>query len=200
MSDLIVIVYPTVSQATEVRERLQELQKEHLIALDDAVVAARTEDGRIKLDQLMNTTASGAMSGSFWGLFVGVLFLSPLIGAALGAASGAIAGALTDVGINDSFIRKLAANLKPGNGALFLLVRTMTADKTLKAIESFGGVVLKTSLDETKEKVLRDALERADAGETPSPTAKPAKRPSKPTAAKPRRSGAAAATRDARRS
>jgi uncharacterized membrane protein len=39
----------------------------------------------------------------------------------------------------------------------------MTADKVLKDIERFGGVVLKTSLDETKEQVLRDALQRASA-------------------------------------
>ena len=39
----------------------------------------------------------------------------------------------------------------------------MTADKVLKEIEGFGGVVLKTSLDETKEQTLRDALERASA-------------------------------------
>ncbi len=39
----------------------------------------------------------------------------------------------------------------------------MTADKVLKEIQGFGGVVLKTSLDETKEQVLRDALQRATA-------------------------------------
>jgi uncharacterized membrane protein len=39
----------------------------------------------------------------------------------------------------------------------------MTADKVLKEIQGFGGVVLKTSLDETKEQVLRDALQRASA-------------------------------------
>jgi uncharacterized membrane protein len=169
MSDLIVIVYPNVARAEEVRKRLLELQKEYLIALDDAVIATQTEDGKIKLDQLMNTTAAGAVSGSFWGLLIGVLFLNPLIGAAIGAASGALAGALTDVGINDSFIKKLAASLRPGNGALFLLVKMMTADKVLKEIESFGGVVLKTSLDETKERVLRDALQRATAEEGTAP-------------------------------
>ena len=165
MSDLIVIVYPTVCQAEEARKRLIDIQKEYLIALDNTVIATRTEDGRIKLDQLINTTATGAISGSFWGLFIGVLFLNPLIGAAGGVASGAVAGALTDVGIKNSFIKKLAASLKPGNGALFLLVKMMTADKVLKEIESFGGVVLKTSLDETKEQVLREALQRPNAGE-----------------------------------
>jgi uncharacterized membrane protein len=161
MSDLIAIVYPTEAKAEEVRQRLFELQKEYLIKVGDAVIATKTEAGKVKLNQLVNTTAAGAASGSFWGLLIGVLFLNPLIGVAVGAASGAIGGALTDVGINDAFMKDLAGNLQPGNGALFVLVQEMTADKVLKEISSYGGVVLKTSLDETKEQVLRDALQKA---------------------------------------
>jgi uncharacterized membrane protein len=161
MSNLIAIVYPTEAKAEEVRRRLFELQKEYLIKIGDAVIATKTESGKIKLNQIMNPTATGAVSGSFWGLLIGVLFLNPLVGVAIGAASGALGGALTDVGINDAFMKNLSASLQPGNGALFVLVREMTADKVLKEVEGFGGVVLKTSLDETKEQTLRDALQRA---------------------------------------
>ncbi|MEK1887320.1 MAG: DUF1269 domain-containing protein [Phyllobacterium sp.] len=161
MSDLIVIVYPTEAKAEEVRNRLIALQKEYLITLGDAVIATKTDAGKIKLNQMVSTTAAGAVSGSFWGLLIGVLFLNPLIGAAVGAASGALGGALTDVGINDNFMKELAASIQTGNAALFVLVQSMTADKVLKDISGYGGVVLKTSLDETKEQVLRDALQKA---------------------------------------
>ncbi|MBB4232431.1 DUF1269 domain-containing protein [Rhizobium mongolense] len=160
MSSLIAIVYPTEAKAEEVRRRLIELQKEYLIKLGDAVIATKTDTGKVRLNQLVSMTTSGAVSGSFWGLLVGVLFLNPLIGAAVGAASGAIAGALTDVGIDDAFMKDLAGSLQPGNAALFVLVQEMTADKLLKEISGFGGVVLKTSLDETKEQILRDALQK----------------------------------------
>jgi uncharacterized membrane protein len=165
MSDLIAIVYPTEAKAEEVRQRLFELQKEYLIKLGDAVIATKTDSGKVKLNQIVNTTAAGAAQGSFWGLLIGLLFLNPLIGVAVGAASGAIGGALTDVGINDDFMKELAAKLEPGNGALFLLIQEMTEDKVLKEIEGYGGTVLKTSLDESKEQVLRDALSRASAQE-----------------------------------
>lgn len=158
MSDLIVIVYPSEEKAEEVRKRLLELQKEYLIQLGDAVIATRTESGQVKLNQFVNMTATGAVSGSFWGLLIGVLFLNPLVGAAAGAAAGALGGALTDVGIEDAFMKKLAESIQPGSAALFVLARHMTADKVLASIKEFGGVVLKTSLDETKEQVLRDAL------------------------------------------
>lgn len=163
MSSLIVIVYPTEAKAEEVRNRLFELQREYLITLGDAVIATKTDAGKVKLNQIVNTTAVGAARGSFWGLLVGLLFLSPLIGVAVGAASGAVGGALTDVGINDAFMKDLSANLEPGKAALFLLVQDMTADKVIKEIEGYGGTVLKTSLDESKEQVLRDALSRASA-------------------------------------
>lgn len=163
MSTLIAIVYPSEAKAEEVRQRLFEMQKEYLIKVGDAVIATKNDSGKIKLNQLVNTTVAGAASGSFWGLLIGVLFLNPLLGVAVGTASGAIGGALTDVGINDPFMKELAANLDPGKAALFVLIQEMTADKVLKEISGFGGVVLKTSLDETKEQVLRDALQTAAA-------------------------------------
>ena len=169
MSDLIAIVYPSEAKAEDVRQRLLKLQKEYLITLNDAVIAVKTQDGAIKLNQLVNTTALGAASGSFWGLLIGVVFLNPLIGVALGAASGALGGALSDFGINDKFMKELSTTVQPGNAALFVLIKNMTADKVLKEIQDAGGTVLKTSLDETKEQILRDALNKAVAT-SPAPS------------------------------
>ncbi|SFM05755.1 Uncharacterized membrane protein [Bradyrhizobium sp. NFR13] len=170
MSDLVAIIYPTEAKAEEVRQRLFKLQKEYLITISDAVIAVKTEAGPVKLNQLMNTTMAGAASGSFWGLLIGVLFLNPLLGVALGAASGALGGALTDYGINDDFMKELSANLQPGNAALFVLIKSITADKVLKEIQDAGGTVLKTSLDDAKEQALRNALAKA----TTEPTAQAA--------------------------
>jgi uncharacterized membrane protein len=163
MSDLIAIIYPTEAKAEEVRQRLFKLQKEYLITLSDAVIAVKTEAGPVKLNQLVNTTAIGAASGSFWGLLIGLIFLNPLLGVALGAASGALGGALSDYGIDDAFMKKLSETLQPGNAALFVLVKNMTPDKVLREIQDAGGTVLKTSLDDSKEQKLRDALAKAGA-------------------------------------
>ncbi|MGO4319282.1 DUF1269 domain-containing protein [Agrobacterium sp. MCAB5] len=158
MSDLIVIVYPTEDKAEAIREKLLNLQKEYLIELSDAVIAVKQGNGRVKLVQLMNTTAISAVSGGFWGLLIGSIFLMPLLGASIGAASGALSGALSDYGINDGFMKELATSLKPENAALFLLIRKMTADKVLDELKGTGGTVLRTSLDHSKEQALRDAL------------------------------------------
>src|SRR6187549_1869572 len=100
MSDLVVIAFPSEAKAEEVRQKLFAMQKEYLIELGDAVIAVKDAQGRVKLNQLINTTAAGAVSGTFWGTLIGLIFLMPLAGAALGAASGTLSGYLTDIGID----------------------------------------------------------------------------------------------------
>ena len=68
-------------------------------------------------------------------------------------------------------MRELSANIQPGNAASFVLVKNMTADKVLNEIKDAGGIVLKTSLDETKEKMLRDALASRTTGQHRGPAA-----------------------------
>ena len=170
MSDLIAIVYPSEARAEEMRQKIFSLQKEYVIEIGDAVIAVKREDGTVKLNQLLNTTAAGALSGGFWGTLIGMIFLMPIFGAAIGAASGALGGALTDFGINDDFMKDLATSLQPGSAVLFVLVRKMTDDKVLDAVRGTGGVVLKTSLDHTKEQALRDALAGTHALPPSAPT------------------------------
>lgn len=158
MNDLLVIAFSSEEKAEQVRQKLISMQKEYLIELGDAVVAVKTEDGSIKLNQLFNTTAIGGVSGAFWGALIGMVFMMPLAGAALGAASGAVSGALTDFGINDDFMKDVAEAVPPGGAALFLLVRKMTTDKVLEGLKGVGGTVLRTSFDKTKDEAIRAAL------------------------------------------
>jgi uncharacterized membrane protein len=158
MAELVVISFPSEAKAEEVRQKLLAMQKDYLIELGDAVIAIKDGHGRVKLNQLLNTTTAGAVSGTFWGSLIGLIFLMPLAGAAIGAASGAIGGALTDIGINDRWMKELAAAIQPGTAALFVLIRKVTPDKVLDGLRGEGGTVMRTSLDHTKEAALQAAL------------------------------------------
>ncbi|UXU75571.1 MULTISPECIES: DUF1269 domain-containing protein [unclassified Paracoccus (in: a-proteobacteria)] len=160
MSDLLVIAFNDEASGFELRTELVKMQKEYLIELEDAVVVTRPSADDIQLHQAVNLTAAGALGGGFWGTLVGLLFLNPLLGAAVGAASGAIAGRLSDVGINDDFMRELGNSIPPGGSAVFILVRKMTADKVLARLENYHmkGRVLQSSLPEAEEQRLRDAF------------------------------------------
>lgn len=85
MSDLVVIAYNDMHKANEVRSMLMKMSKEYLLDLEDAVVAVKKEDGKVKLQQMYNLTAAGALTGGFWGLLIGLLFLNPILGLAIGA-------------------------------------------------------------------------------------------------------------------
>lgn len=159
MSDLIAIAYDDIFKAEEVRLTLAKLQKEHLIELDDAAVVVKDKEGKVKLKQAINLTAAGATSGGFWGLLIGTLFLVPLFGAAVGAATGAIGGALSDIGVDDDFMRELGETLQPETSALFILVRKVTPDKVLDEVSKYGGKILRTSLSKDDEKQLQSVLD-----------------------------------------
>jgi len=161
MSNLVVIGYDDPFKAEEVRLKLRKMQKDYLIDLEDAVVAVKNEKGKIKLHQSVNLTAAGAVGGGFWGALIGLIFLYPLLGAAVGAAAGAVSGALSDVGINDKFMKELAATMTPGSSALFVLVRKATVDKVLEEIKGSGGKILKTSLSHDREEKLQAAISAA---------------------------------------
>ena len=156
--DLIIIAYDTEATAEAARKKLLELQKEYLIELGDAVVAVRQPDGHVRLNQLVSLTAAGAASGGMWGSLIGLLFLNPLLGAAVGAGVGALSGRLTDIGIDDKFMKDAAAALTPGQAALCVMVRKVAADKVLPVMASFGGKVLRTNLTTEQETRLREAL------------------------------------------
>lgn len=158
MADLVVIEYEDMHKAEEVRLMLQKMQQEYLVDLADAVVAVKDEKGKVKLNQIHNLTATGAVSGGFWGTLIGLIFLNPLLGMAAGATAGAISGVLTDVGINDQFMKDVASGFKNGTSALFVLCRKATPDKVLAELEGTGGKVLQTSLTHEQEAKLQAAL------------------------------------------
>jgi uncharacterized membrane protein len=161
MADLIIVAYPDEKTAEAARKKLFELQKEYLIQLGDAVIAEREADGSVKLHQVVNTTAAGAAGGALWGTLIGMLFLNPILGAAVGAGAGALSGYLTDIGIDDKFLKDAAQALTPGQAALCVLVRSVTADKVLPQMAQFGGTVLRTNLTSEQEAKLRAALHQS---------------------------------------
>ena len=158
MSTLVAIAYPDRETAEKVRQELIEATREHLVQLQDAVVVVHEPGGKIKLHQAMGTTGAGAAGGAVWGGLIGLIFLAPLVGMAVGAASGALSGKMTDLGVNDNFLKELGAKLQPGAAALIALGSTDARDKVIERVKPYGGDVIQTSLSAEEEERLRSAL------------------------------------------
>src|SRR4051794_36018877 len=163
MADLFVLGFPTKEKAEAVMEVARDLEKQELLDLEDAALVWRTADGKIKMQQSFSPTGAGAMSGALWGTLFGLLFFMPVFGLAVGAATGALAGKLADLGINDAFMKEVAATLEPGSAAVFALVRRSTPDRVRAALAPYEPTVIRTSLTQEQESEITRALHQAHA-------------------------------------
>jgi len=177
MSELVAVSFDNVDEADHVLNELTQLEKEHLVDLEDAVVVIRRADGKVFLKQSYNLVGQGAayggLSGAAWGTLVGLLFLNPLIGFAVGglagAGAGALSGAVVDYGLDDKFVRSVGETLAPATSALFVLVRKAQPEKVIAELSKFKGTIIKSSLSPADEKRLQEAIARPETSGAPSP-------------------------------
>jgi uncharacterized membrane protein/uncharacterized BrkB/YihY/UPF0761 family membrane protein len=156
---LSVWTFATPGGADAAERTLLDLQREGLITVHDAATVSWPEGKRQpQTFQLQSLTEVGALSGSFWGLLFGVLFVVPLLGVAVGTAAGALVGSLTDVGIDDDFIRAVRAEVTPGSSALFLLTSGAVLDKVAPAFETLRPRLVRTNLSADQEATLRETF------------------------------------------
>jgi uncharacterized membrane protein len=159
MANLVVLAFDTETGAEQMRDDLIKLQKEQIIGLEDAAVAVKHMDGKVKVKQVTSLAGAGALGGAFWGLLFGLIFFVPVFGLVAGAAAGALIGKYQDIGVDDKFIKEVGDTLQPGNSALFLLVTKAVPDKIQETLKKYKNVkVLKTSLSAEQEEKLRNAF------------------------------------------
>lgn len=159
MATLTVWKFPTPLGADQAEHTLESLQKQELIKIHDAAIVAWPEGAKKpKTRQLASTTGAGALGGAFWGLLFGLIFFVPLLGMAIGAGMGALAGSMTDVGINDEFIKKLRAEITPGTSALLLMTSEGVLDKVKDAFEGQPMQLVQTNLSKEQEDKLREVF------------------------------------------
>jgi len=158
MSELIVLTFEDEVSAFQMRDKLLQLQKQKVITLADAAIVTRKENGKPKVKQLQSLVGAGALGGAFWGMLIGLLFFAPWLGMAFGALGGALGGKMTDIGVDDAFIKEVGEKIEPGHSALFLLVVDATPDKLLPELQDFNATVFQTSLSNEQEAKLRETF------------------------------------------
>jgi uncharacterized membrane protein len=158
MATLVVLTFKNETGADQMRDKLAGLQKLHTISLADAAVVVRRQDGKVKVKQAVSLVGAGAVGGAFWGMFVSLLFHAPWLGLPMGTDSGALNGALSDVGVDDKFIKEVTSTIRPGHSALFLLVNSWIEDRVMIQIRDFDAEVLQTSLSKEDQAKLKAAL------------------------------------------
>jgi uncharacterized membrane protein len=159
------IGYDDMTRAGQVREELIQLADglgragKYFILLD-AVVVVRHPDGSYTFDRKPSPAVANVLAVTAVGFLTGLVVAAPLTGAAVGALLGGSGSAMaaSAVGIADSFLREVAAMMKPGTSALFVLDDEGDLDMILHTIRGLGGVVLKTNVDLERVRLIQSTL------------------------------------------
>jgi uncharacterized membrane protein len=161
MATLTVWKFDTVDGADNALSKLQDLQRQELIeVIDGAVVTYPVGAKKPKTRQLQHPAGVFALGGAFWGMLFGLIFFVPLLGMAIGAGMGALMGAMTDVGINDDFIKQARAQITPGSSALFLYTGRVVQDRVIEQFKALPGhpELMQSNLSTEQEAKLREAF------------------------------------------
>jgi uncharacterized membrane protein len=163
MATLTVWKFDSAGGAENALALLRRMQKEEVIQVNDAAYVYWPEGNKKpKTKQANDLTGAGALGGSFWGLLFGLIFFVPLLGMAVGAAMGALAGSMSDVGIDDQFIRDVRQQVTPGTSALFVMTSHVVHDKVIDEFKGSGATLVSTNLSNEQEAQLREAFAETD--------------------------------------
>jgi uncharacterized membrane protein len=187
MSELIMIAYKDQYRATEVLNELQRREWDWIDDLDHAVVVRHNEQDRYRVHLSVDpTTQEEEPWARLWGSLISLVLADAVShrmiravrdvssGSGIEGGTGAGAGAgfesvsaeegldatwwFEDVRITREFIRDAAANIQPGDSALFMLLKTQNPYTALKRLRNYGGTLLRTSLSAEQDARLGEAL------------------------------------------
>jgi uncharacterized membrane protein len=164
MATLTVLKFETADGAEKALKVVEDLSKKQLITLQDAAIVSWPEGKKKpKTEQLRSLAGAGALGGAFWGLLFGLLFFIPIFGLVAGAAFGALAGSMTDVGINDDFIKSVRSKVTEGTSALFLMTSGAVRDKVAEAARGMNFEIIASNLSKEEEDKLHAIFEEEEA-------------------------------------
>jgi uncharacterized membrane protein len=159
MATLSVLKFPMADGAQKMEGTLLELQKQHLIEVQDAAIVTWPQGKqRPRTQQLHSMMGTGVLQGAFWGMLFGLIFFIPFFGLAVGAAMGALMGKFNDYGIDHNLIKQTREKVTEGTSALFLLTSGAVVDKIVEAFKGQTFEILSTNLPKAKEAELRAAF------------------------------------------
>jgi uncharacterized membrane protein len=116
MSDLVVIAYPSAEATFAARAEFVALQREYLVEMEDVVVVTRSEAGDVHSTKRSHDAAGPCRARSGAASSASCSSTPPRRGR--GRGLGSRRGALTDLGIDDAFLRATGASWTAAGAAL----------------------------------------------------------------------------------
>ena len=172
MSELVIFIFRDQYRAPEVLNELRRRQWLWVKELKDAVVVTLDEKGNATahLSVGISKDDSGSDWARIWGSFLSTTLFLPLTNHMVDAANaialrtrGLNGSALDEfksieakwwndrLRLSDNFTRDVAALIRPGSSAIFMLLRTATVPVALEQLRNYGDTIVHTSLSAEEE-------------------------------------------------
>lgn len=154
MTTLSIWIFDTPAAAEPALRTLERLEMQGRLDVDDAaVVAWPAGDMRPRTYQAGSAGGAAGLSGAFWGLLFGLVFLLPLTDRLREGSGGGFG--LDRIGLQDRFLREVAARVVPGTSALFLLTPDAAVERVAAAVGTTGPGGLLSRFARPEERALR---------------------------------------------
>jgi uncharacterized membrane protein len=181
----IVVRYPNKETAEAALEVANQLAKEKVVKLKDAVALTKDEKGKIHMHQTKDDPASrGFLKGGVIGIIFAVLF-GPAGWIVAGAALGT-AFAMFDRGIKNKLLKELGEKMTPEQSALAVLVEQADWAKVKERMgaQNFNGeIVVQELVDEHLAEVEKLSENAKAVEQVPTEVELPAETPTEETKA-----------------
>ena len=153
--NVIAVSFEDDQNAYNALTRLKELDSQKRIEVQEAVVAARGEDGQVvEKDRTGSDFLPGTAGGGLTGLLLGIIG-GPL-GMLIGGTAGLMAGSMFDIADadeTDSALSRISASVKPGRTAVLAVVTEQSHEVVDSAMSQFGGTVLRRPVAEVEAEI-----------------------------------------------
>jgi uncharacterized membrane protein len=158
MSELMVLGFEDEAAADAFGLKLEQMQKDMIVQLQDAAMVVRDPDGKPHVKHGHGMVGAGALGGAFFGMLFGLLFFVPFLGLAIGAGLGALFAKMGKDSIDQGVLEQMGDAVPPGKAGWFLLIGQMTEDKFLAEVEGTQAKVVRTNLTQEQEEQLKEAF------------------------------------------
>ena len=145
---LVAVEYASEEAAEHALGIVRELGDRHSLAVHDAAIVVRREDGRVELRQSRELAPGEAVvGGGAIGILLGLAVAIPVAGALVGVAAG-VGFAALDKGISNDRMRHLGDTLVRGHALLFALVGKVDWELLAAQLAPTGGELLTSEVSE----------------------------------------------------
>lgn len=131
------------------------------VAIEDAAIIDKDDNGRIRLRQSKDINpGQGASAGGLYGSLIGIIGgpIGMIAGGALGAAAGGLWGKLRDIGIDDDHMKEMGERINPGENLLFLLLDRIDQAAFTREMRRFDGSLFESTASDFFDAQLEEAL------------------------------------------